>query len=80
MSLFDCLVGHNDLGNIDRKGKSLSHWAVESSGSCNMFVNGSRVSKGKSNLVSGSTKSFRWNEMDIKGLEWKVELRAIKNP
>ena len=44
------------------------------------FINESRVSEGKSNLAIGSTKYFRWNEMDIKGLEWKVELRAIKNP
>ena len=80
MSLFDCLVGHDDLGSIDRKGKSLSHWEMESSGSCNKFVNGSGVSKGKSDLASGSTRSFRWNEMDINGLEWKIELRAIKNP
>ena len=73
-------MGHDDLGSIDRKEKFLSHWAMESRGICNKFVNGSGVSKGKSNLASGSTKSFRWNEMDIKGLEWKVELREIKNP
>ena len=59
MSLFDCLVGHDDLGSIDRKGKSLSHWAMESSGSCKRFVNRSGVSEGKSNLASGSTKFFR---------------------
>ena len=63
-----CLVGHDDLGSIDRKWKSLSHWAMESSGNCNKFVNESGVSKGKSNLASGTTKSFRWNEMDINGL------------
>ena len=80
MSLFDCLVGHDDLDSIYRKGKSLSHWAMESSGSCKKFVNRSGVSEGKSNLASGSTKSFRWNEMDIKGLEWKVVQREIKNP
>ena len=70
----------NDLGSIDRKGKYQSHWEMESSGNCNKFVNGSGVSKGKSNLASGSTRSFRWNEMDINGSEWKVKLRAIKNP
>ena len=59
MSLFDCLVGHDDLGNIDIKGKSISHWAMESSGNCNKFVDESGISKGKSNLASGSTKSFR---------------------
>ena len=78
--MFDCLVGHDDLGSIDRKGKYLSHWAMESSGSCNKFTNGSGISKGKSNLAIGYTNSFRWNEMDIKGLEWKVKQRAIKNP
>ena len=79
MNLFYCLVGHDDLGNIDRKGKSLSHWAMESSGICNKFVKGLGISKGKYNLASGSTNSFRWNEMEIKGLEWKVELREINN-
>ena len=59
MSLFHFLVGHDDLGSIDRRGKSLNHWAMESSGSCNKFVNGSGVSKGKSNLASGSTRFFR---------------------
>ena len=73
------MVGHDDLASIDRKGKSISHWAMDSSGSCNNFVNGSGVSKGKYNLASGSTASFRWNEMDINGSEWKVELREIKN-
>ena len=66
MSLFDCLVGHDDLGSIDRKGKYLSHWAIESSGSCNKFVKGSGVSKGKSNLASGSTQSLgemKWTSM-----------------
>ena len=59
MSLFDCLVGHDDLGSIDRKGKSLIHWETESSGSYNKFVYESGISKGKSNLASGSTRSFR---------------------
>ena len=59
MSLFDCLVGHDDLGSIDRKGKSLSHWAMESSGRCNKFVDESGISKGKSNFANGSTRSFR---------------------
>ena len=53
---------------------------MESSGNGNKFVNRSGVSEGKSNLAIGSSKSFRWNEMNIKGLEWKAELRAIKNP
>ena len=78
--MFVCLVGHDNLGSIDRKRKSLSYWAMESNGSCNKFLKGSEVSKGKSNLASGSSRSFRWNEMDINGLEWKVELREIKNP
>ena len=69
MSLFDFLVEHDDLGSIDRKGKSLSHRKMESNRSYDKSVNRSEVSKGKSNLASGSTKSFRWNEMDIKGLE-----------
>ena len=56
MSMFDCLVGHDDLGSIDRKGKSLSHWAMESSGSCNKFVDESGISKGKYNLASGSLR------------------------
>ena len=47
---------------------------------CNKLVDESGVSKGKSNLAIGSTKFFRWNEMNIKGLEWKLELREIKNP
>ena len=53
---------------------------MESSGNGNKFVDESRVSKGKSNLAVGLTKSFRWDEMNIKVLEWKVELMAIKNP
>ena len=73
-------MGHDDLGSIDRKGKSLSYWEMESSGNCNKFVDESGISKGKSNLASGSSRYFRWNEMDINGLEWKLELRAIKNP
>ena len=59
-----CLFGFgwldiNDLGSIDRKWKYLSHWAMESSVSCNKFVAELGISKGKSNLASGSTKSFR---------------------
>ena len=73
-------MGHDDLGSIDRKGKYLIHWAMESNGNGNKLVDESGVSKGKSNLVVGLTKSFRWNEMNIKGLEWKVELREVKNP
>ena len=53
---------------------------MDSSGSCKNFVDESGVSKGKYNFASGSKKYFRWNEVDINGLEWKVELRAIKNP
>ena len=49
-------MGHDDLGSIDRKGKSLSHWAVESSGNGNKFVYELGVSKGKSNLAIRSTK------------------------
>ena len=52
-------MGHDDLGSIDRKGKSLSHWEMESNGSVNKFVDKVGVSKGKSNLVVGLTKSFR---------------------
>ena len=66
MSLFDCLVGHDDLGSIDRKGKYLSHWAMESSGSCNKFVDESWISKGKSNLASGSSRfagGMKWTSM-----------------
>ena len=48
-------MGHDDLGSIDRKGKYLSHWAMELSGNCNKFVDESRISKGKSNLAIGST-------------------------
>ena len=43
-------------------------------------INEFGISKGKSNLASGSSRSCRWNEMDINGLESKVELREIKNP
>ena len=53
---------------------------MESSGNGNNFVDESGISKGKYNLAIGSIESFRWNEMDIKCLEWKVELREIKNP
>ena len=53
---------------------------MESNGNGNKFVDESGVSKGKSNLDVGLTKSFRWNEMNIKGLEWKAKLRAIKYP
>ena len=60
--MFDCLLGHDDLGSIDRKGKSLSHLAMESSGNDNKFVDESGVSKGKYNLAVGLKKSFRWNE------------------
>ena len=56
MSLFDFLVGHDDLGSIDSKGKSLIHWKMESNGSCNKFVDESGISKGKYNLAVGSTK------------------------
>jgi len=56
MSLFDCLVGHDDLGSIDRKGKSLSHWAMESNGNGNKVVDESGVSKRKYNLAIRSTK------------------------
>ena len=52
-------MGHDDLGSIDRKGKSLSHWAMESSGNGNKFVDETGVSKGKSNLAFGLTKFFR---------------------
>ena len=30
--------------------------------------------KGKSNLVNGYVKSYRWDEMNIKDLEGKVKL------
>ena len=66
MSLFDCLVGHDDLGSIDRKGKFISHWAMESNRSHDRSINILEVSKGKSNLANGSSRSCRWNEMDIK--------------
>ena len=55
MSLFDCFVGHDDLGSIDRKEKSIIHWVMESSGNGNKFVDELGISKGKSNLVVGST-------------------------
>ena len=44
-------MGHDDLGSIDRKGKSLSHWAMESSVNGNKFVDELRASKGKYNLA-----------------------------
>ena len=53
---------------------------MESSRNGNKFVDESGVSKGKSSFFVGLTKSFRWNEMNIKVLEWKEELREIKNP
>ena len=59
MILFVCLMGHDDLGSIDRKGKSLSHWAMESRRSYNKLVDELGISKGKSNLAIGSSKSFR---------------------
>ena len=69
-------MGQDDLGNINRKGKSLSHWAMDWSGNDNKFVDESGVSKCKYNLDVGLKKSFRWNEMNIKGFRMKSRTKG----
>ena len=58
------------LGKIDRKGKCLIHWVMESKGGHNILINGYGISEGKSNLATGSF-GF-WNEMDINDLKREV--------
>ena len=59
------------LGKIDRKGKCLIHWAMESRRGHDKLINGYGISKGKSNLA---TRPFGFvNEMDINDLEREFE-------
>ena len=55
------------LGKIDRKRKCQLHWAMESKRGHEKLINGYGISKGKSNLATGSF--CFWNEMNINDLE-----------
>ena len=59
------------LGKIDRKGKCMIHWAMESRRGHNKLINGYGIPKGKSNLATGSFGFV--NEMDINDLEREFE-------
>ena len=59
-----------DLGKIHIMEKHLVHWEMESRRGHNILINGYGISKGKSNLATGSF-GF-WNEMDINDLEREV--------
>ena len=56
-----------DLGKVGRKKESLIHWEMESRRGYNKLINGYGISKGKSNLATGSFGFV--NEMDINDLE-----------
>ena len=55
------------LGKIYRTVKYLFHWAMESKRGHNILIKGYGISKGKSNLATGSF--CFWNGMNINDLE-----------
>jgi len=55
------------LGSIDRKKKIENHWEMESKEVGNILTSGYGISKGKSNLATGSFSFV--NEMEINDLE-----------
>ena len=63
------LIQHNikGLGKIYRTVKYLFHWAMESRKGYNTLIKGYGISKGKSNLATGSF--LFWDEMNINDLE-----------
>ena len=62
------------LGKIDRKGKCLIHWAMESRRGHEKLINGYGISKGKSNLAIGSFGFLEWD-----GHQWFGKRNLILN-
>ena len=59
------------IGKIYRIEEDLVHWEIESRSGHNILINGYGISKGKSNLATGSFGFV--NEMDINDLKREFE-------